>query len=740
LLFGVFFADWGGRKITVPGFFEGILERERPRVFLWGPVCLAAGIGLYFSLDKEPQPFGGLIILGPLLVATLWARRRYFWVSCILWAVLFGVVGFQLALLRTALLATPTVIQKSRPLLLEGILNTVDRTTGGVIRIVLDGVALPTALHPESAGQTLRVRLVIRGNDSDILPEGGIFPGDHIRLNAVVMPPPAPNIPGEFDFGRQLWFKRIGAVGYGMGRIERLSRPPPHFTDLERIRHILAQRVLSRLDGESGGLATALITGNRSGIPEPVAEHMRDAGLAHLLAISGLHMGLFTGSIFYLARLLLACIPGVALRYPIRKWAACLALGGGGIYLLISGGSIPTIRAFIMVAIVFLGILTDRRAISLRLVALAASLILAMTPEALLSVSFQMSFAAVTALVAVYERWGGALGRKMAQKNRGWLWRSGFYLLTVLLTTFVAELAIGPVALYHFNKIVHLGLLANLIAMPVMAIWVMPWIVICLMLMPVGLEALALYPMSLGLELIIFVAGWVAQRPFAVSLLPDIGLAALVLMVLGGLWLALWQSRLRLLGGVLVAAGVSMAFLQHPPDILVDNKGRMIGVVTAEGGIKLSTLQGSRITRESWARYYGQESAEKWDYAGIGGTATPEISCDALSCLFRPDKGQEGRENGFLIALVRDELALREDCLRADIVISLVAVKTVCPRARLVLDRWDFYEKGGHALWLPEHKQGAVVVKTVVGERGQRPWTISPLESFVNRFTHNLHF
>jgi competence protein ComEC len=130
---------------------------------------------------------------------------------------------------------------------------------------------------------------------------------------------------------------------------------------------------------------------------------MRDSGLAHILAISGMHMVIMAGTWFWLVRGAWRCFR--RWRFDTRSaWAAVAALFGAAFYLALSGGAVPTIRAWIMMSIMLLAILLDRPAISMRNVALAALIILAWTPEILFSPSFQMSFAAVVGLIAVYER------------------------------------------------------------------------------------------------------------------------------------------------------------------------------------------------------------------------------------------------------------------------------------------------------------------------------------------------
>ena len=479
----------------------------------------------------------------------------------------------------------------------------------------------------------------------------------------------------------------------------------------------MAERIRSELPGEAGTLAAALITGIRGGMPENLAEAMRNAGLAHLLAISGLHMGLLCGVVFFMSRMLLALSPTLTLNYPIKKWSAVIASLAGLGYLFISGASIPTVRAFIMVIIVFIGVLTDRKAISLRLVAIAATFILVTTPEALIGVSFQMSFAAVVALVVVFERFGNDFLKRF-RSDSGLRQKILLFIIGSLFTSLVSELAIAPFALYHFNKIVLFGLLANLIAMPVMGSWVMPCIVATLVLMPFGIEKIALIPMSWGLEVIMRTAYWVSNLPGATLEIPAISLKALVFLVIGTLWFGIWRLKWRYAGIPVMIYGIYLAVGYVRPDILIDNAGKTIALRGEDDSLSLSRTNGSRIVRERWQQRYGLTGISRWDYESFApeNAAGRELSCDAFSCLYRPE-----RTDHMLISLVQNELALPEDCQNADIIISLVPVEISCP-ADVVLDRWDFYHNGGYAIWLPDEGGGQVKMINVKESRGLYPW------------------
>lgn len=685
-----------------------LLYEEYDRLILWLPILYAVGIGTYFSLDQEPPlPPLALMVAG-LFVAALYFRKKNFLLYLLLVSALFVVAGFGGAALRTYLLDTATLEKKLSPRMVTGQVIDVRHYENGKLHVVLK--------NPEFYGSTQLHKLRIRIHKYEELP----YPGDLVSVRAGLLPPPPPTMPGDFDYGRKLWFDGIGALGYAISPLKILEKGNQRENIRLRARLNISERIRNQLDGDKGGLAAALITGKRDGISEGTVLAMQNSGLAHLLAISGLHMGLLCGAAFFFVRFLLSRSEYLTLHYPIKKWAAIVALMAGAVYLGLSGGSVPTLRAYVMAFIVFLGILTDRKAISLRLVALAAMLILLSTPEVLLSVSFQMSFGAVVALVVVYEKLTPWL-RAQAAMNNSFSRKIIFYLGGILLTTLVAELAIAPFALFHFNKLVQMGLLANLIAMPVMAFWVMPWIVVTLILLPFGLEFIALIPLSWGLEVIMETAQTISDFPGSYRLIPFIGLKPLVFLVMGFLWFGLWRHRWKYLGLPLMGVGIILAFMHRQPDILVDNGGRLIGVRSSQGQIMLSSLRPSRMTRARWAQNFGQEKADKWSNNRDG----EGIKCDRLGCLYRPaDLSMDAMKPDYLIALIRNERALFEDCQTARIVISLVPVKIKCPSAKLVIDRWDFYYGGGHALWLPEKADGQIRIETVAGSRGDRPWSV----------------
>jgi competence protein ComEC len=336
------------------------------RWIVWVPVFLGLGIGVYFALSWEPSPATGAAALLGGLAAVLALRSAGTGRLCA-WAVMAVAVGFAAAQLRTHQVAAPVIAERLGPLTVEGRIVSVEPLPKGS-RVLLDRLRI-TRLDANRVPERVRVRL--NGE------QPALRPGKWVRLRAVLSPPPAPPAPGAFDFQRQAFFQRLGGVGFGMGGAQLLEGEPPGGWErlelaIEGLRQEIDQRIRTQIPGDTGSTVSAMVTGLRGGISESTMEDVRDSGLAHLLAISGLNIGLAAAMLFVLARSLLALVPSVALRHPIKKWAAVLAFAGAGAYAVIAGITVPTQRAFLMIAIALVAVLYDRRALSMRLVAVAA--------------------------------------------------------------------------------------------------------------------------------------------------------------------------------------------------------------------------------------------------------------------------------------------------------------------------------------------------------------------------------
>ncbi|MFP6733277.1 MAG: ComEC/Rec2 family competence protein [Rhodospirillales bacterium] len=375
----------------------GALFAERDRWLLWLPVFLGAGTGLYFGLAAEPLPWIGPSVLGLAILGLFSARRRHGLLPIAIAAAAMA-LGFTAAAWRTFDARHTILTRQIGPTSVTGQVSRAELFTDGA-RLTLERVRI-AGLGPGATPERVRIRL--RRKTQNILA------GDWVRMRARIGPPPPPVMPGAFDFQRRLYFAGIGATGFAFGAAEKIASAGdgagPAGLSLgqrwQQMRQRLSIRIRAVIGGDAGAVAAALITGDRSAISKPVLQAFRDSGIAHLLAISGLHVGLVAGLLFFGLRAILALVPALALTYPIKKWAALFAIGGAFFYTMLAGATVPTQRAFVMIGLILIAVIFDRQGISMRLVAIAAFVILLIQPDAMLGPSFQMSFAAVIALIA----------------------------------------------------------------------------------------------------------------------------------------------------------------------------------------------------------------------------------------------------------------------------------------------------------------------------------------------------
>lgn len=707
-------AGWRGRAPShalqkfLRGFKAAYLG-DADRRFLWVPVCLAAGAGLYFSLTFEPH---WLVCAGLLVAAgcTALALRGTMLVVPVT-VLCLALTGVALAKLRTHTLMTPTVAHKAGFVEVQGWIEKAEPTAKNRIRALVRVAAIspwPDALPPV----TLRITFARTG--------AALAPGQAVTFRARLFAPRRPVAPGAFDFARRNWFRGISGSGFAFGPVEpavpEAEKPfdIAAFGALGRLRAAIANEVTRHLSGDTGAFVVAILTGQRGALPEEVTENLRASGLGHLLAISGLHMALVAGTLFWLVRAFLALSARATLNLPIKKWAAAIALAGGAFYLVLSGASVSTQRAFIMVAIMFGAVMLDRPAITMRNVALAALIMVTFRPESVVDVSFQMSFLAVVGLVAVFEfREDMRRGGKQAGSVPAPFGRIGgrivLYVAGVALSSVVAGLATGPLAAYHFHRMAVFGVVANLVAVPLMALLIMPFALLGVIAMPFGLSGLFLGVVERGVQWVLDVAQWAAGLPGAVHHVAAVPESAILLVVLGILWLCLWRALWRLAGFVFIACGLALSGSAPRPALLVDEEAKVIAVRGADGALAIGSSRSARFTVERWLAADGSNLPVK-DAAAGGG-----ITCDRDACV-------ASLPNGLKVAHVIAPRALWDVCRSADIVITRFSFSTACRAARKVIDRRTLWRHGAHAIYVTEK---GISVRTVSQGLGDRPWTVT---------------
>jgi competence protein ComEC len=681
------------------------LDAERSRWMLWLPVALGLGIAIYFELPSEPA-----LWLGPALAAAALALVFFAPAGSLARAVAIGLVaaavGFGLIAWRTASLAAPTF---SRPLFninVEGRIADIQRLPEGV-RVVLEAVRLKGSGVPPPEMTPVRLRVSLSKGAPPL------HVGDRILVLANLSPPSGPAAPGAFDFQRVAWYQQLGAVGYALApaAVIEPGKPDGFVRAIDALRADVVERIMKALPGPEGGVVAALLAGEQTAVDKDIAQAMRDSGLAHILSISGLHIVFVVALVMGLVRYGIALVPPLALRIDAKKIAAVLALMAALFYTALAGAPVPAQRACAMAGFALLAILLDRTALSLRLVAWSAVIVLAVAPESLTGASFQMSFAAVVALIAAWEAaagWRRRLHERADRARHRWLWRLSAAIAASLATTLIASIATGAFAAYHFNRLSLLGVVANLLGVPLTGFWIMPWGLVVMLLMPLGLERFGLVPMGWGVEGLNAIAKYVGNWPDAATLVPSMPGASLWLITIGGLWFCLWRHRWRFAGLPVVVIGLLLG-PPTAPDLLMSDDGRVLGLRDDKGVVHVASSRTDRFVTDTWARRSGQEGAKRWlasadeEAAGLG--------CRTGLCRWR--KGP------WRIALVSDERRLAEACANADIVLSTVDAQGRCRGPRLVIDRRDAWREGAQALWLDE--QG-VRRETANARRGDRPW------------------
>lgn len=534
----------------------------------------------------------------------------------ICFALILTGLGFGLIVARSAYVAAP-VLQWRYYGTIEGQLIKIDRSARDRIRLTLDQVKLEDTAPQNSPA---RVRVSLMGDAAGSVP----LLGEYIRLTGHLGPPPGPASPHGFDFRRHAWFSQLGGIGYSRLPAVVLSSPEGGKWKVHRARMQISQAIQTRIGGQEGAVAAALMTGDRSGIFEATNEIMRASNLYHIISISGLHMGMLAGFIYAAVRYFVVALQAIRLfpNAAAHKIAAGIAIIAAAAYLWLSGGGVATERAFIMVGVMLFAILVDRRAVSLRTVAMAATIILIYSPESITSPGFQMSFAATIALILAYRPWS-RLSRHLPILIRP--------VFMLLLTSLVAGIATAPIAAAHFNQIVHYGLLANLLVVPVMGVLVMPAGVIAALLAPFGLAAPALWVMGTGTVWMLKVAAFIAGLGGAVTVIAQPQPVVLPLLCYGAVLVVLcWRPGgfLRLtalhmgvyVGIVMLSIALTMWVNVQRPLLLIASEGEAVGLMTDQGRV-LSKPAGGSFSAKRWLREDGDistqiESAEKPGWIG----------------------------------------------------------------------------------------------------------------------------
>ena len=677
------------------------VEAATAQLLPWVPVAFGTGIAFYFAAAHEPVlPVAVITAAGLCAVAFLLRRHKLFPLAVMVASV---AAGFATATVRTAYVAHEVLTRPAYSVSLSGFVEARDvreRTDRFVLRVTqMDGPHLPAKLE--------RVRLSVR---KGMLPAVGSF----VELKARLQPPLAPLRPGSYNFSRDLFFQGIGASGFVTSSI-KASQPPVagglwlrYDAFMQDLRDAIDARIRTTLDGDKRAIATALLTGRRDAITTPVNDAMFISGLGHVLSISGYHMAVVAGVVFFVVRALLALIPALTTSFPIKKWAATAALAAATFYLLLSGAEVATQRSYYMTAVVLIAVMVDRRAITFRTLALSAIVVLVLAPEALVHPSFQMSFAATLGLVALVQigmpRLFATPENSAAAKVALW---GGRELVTLTLASFVAGLATTPYAAFHFHRVTPYGVLANLAAMPVVSAVVMPAGMLGLVAMPFGFDGFFWWLMGVGIDWMIAVTEWVAALPGAIGRITAFGVGPLIVSSIAIVLLGLLRTPLRWSGAVLLVGSVIWALELPQPDILISGDGHNVAVRGRDGRLHLMKTGKDAFLVKEWLA----ADADARDPAAT--SLGEDVSCDAEGCV-------APMADGRLVARSLKPDGLADDCARAALIVAATSAPPGC--AATVIDLKRLRAQG--AMMLRSTPSGFVI--DAVKPRGtNRPWSPS---------------
>lgn len=678
-----------------------VLDAEADRLSLWLPVFMSAGVLSYYALRFEPASW---FVLPAALPALLLAVAAPCWRPAAA-PVLACAVGFAAAQGATARAPPLETGLPTHAVTVSGTVRLTEPLPAGR-RITLENARLDEASMP--LRRTVRLRL--RNTDN-----GPVATGDTIRVRALLRPLAPPSYPGGWDLQRDGFYAGLGASGYAIGPAERLDAASPSGPArwVQRLRETIAQRIVATIPGAAGTICVTLLTGGQTGIPPAEHQAFRDSGLAHLLAVAGLHIGIVMGFALTIARTMLACSERASLFWPTKSLAALAALGVGGSYMVLTGMHVPIVRSFSMACLVTVGIIAGRRVVSLRGLGVAGVVLMATEPQEVPGVSFQMSFSAVLALIAGYDAlrpWLRRLHGKSPQR------RVASHVVALGLTSALAGTASAPYGAFHFGHVQTYFIVANMVAVPMTAFWVMPLGLIALLLMPLRLDALALIPMGWGAQAIVWVATTTAGWPAATLAVPHSPGWGLALFSAGLAWLGIWRgARLRLMGLLPMLLGLASPVFERAPDILVSADARLIGVRMRNGVFVQQTQGGAAFVRDAWLQLWMESAVTPFPANGVTGDAT--IACVKDTCLLRPQPA------GKAALLVRGP-SRPDGCSGVAVIVSAEPARGLCPKPwPKLVDRFTVWRDGAVAIWL--EPDGARVLTDRM-DRGDRPWVPPP--------------
>lgn len=623
------------------------------RFFLWLPVLFAGGAGLYFYGDTEPSltfGFSCLLLFGAGFSLSSSPPFKRFCLAVLM--ACFGLVWAQITSLSVDGVMLKRGIKETS---LSGtVIQSEARLRGSLFELDVSHIK---ALRPEKTPQ----RLVLYGRTAHAMQA---MAGCEIRLKANLTPLSEPAVPRRYDRRLDLHFQKIGGRGFirEMSQVNCPDSPQP-LAQIQQWRVQLAGRLKAGMSEKAGGIGVALMTGLRGGISTHNRDVLRASGLAHMLAISGMHMALITGTIYGVLRLFFACFAGFVQRVNVRVICGLAGAAGGSVYLVISGMSVATIRAYVMMLLVFMAIILGRQALTLRNVALAAFVVLLVSPYAILQAGFQMSFAAVIALVAFYETYGRTKWSPLYGKRLGfWAHRRRqmrLYFLALIFTSLIAGAVTGYIGVYHFNYLSTYGLAANLLAVPILAIIIMPAGLLAVLLMPFHLEQYPLALMSRGIEWVIQSAEFTTQPASAIVYFPATPPLGLFSFALGLLIICLLPDKRRWFGLAPILISLSVLGQGATPMLLVHGHLHHLALRQTDGQYQILSRSKKNYVPSRWLIANGQQTSMANDISAM------QTVCRKPLCVLANDNVRGA--GGVRVARVSNRAALKQACAQSSL-------------------------------------------------------------------------
>jgi competence protein ComEC len=676
-------------------------EAAQTQLLPWIAVGFGAGVVLYFTAEREPLvAVAAPVAVVTCLVAFLVRRSRFFYTVAVAAAVC---AGFATGTVRTTIVRHEVLVRPLYSVALSGFVE-VREEREKTDRFVLRVSRIDDLRSNRSAPPLDRVRLSVKKGTAPAV-------GSFVELKAGLSAPLTPLRPGAYDFSRDLYFQHIGATGLVHGAI-KVTAPPQdgglwlkYAVVINTLRDSMDARIRQAIGGDNRAIASALLNGKRDAISTPVNDAMFISGIGHVLSISGYHMAVVAGIVFFVVRALLALFPPLTTGFPIKKWAAAAALVASLFYLLLSGSEVATQRSFFMTAVVLIAVMVDRRAITFRTLSVAALVVLLFAPEAVVHPSFQMSFAATLGLVALVNggmpRLAGAGDNSLVGRVALW---GGREIITLIFASMIAGLATTPYAAFHFHRATPYGILANLLAMPVVSAWVMPAGLLGIVAMPFGFDGVFWHLMDLGISWMVWVSLWVASLPGSIGRIAAFGTGPLLLATAGILVLGLLKTRLRWSGAAIALVATVWALNTPQPDILIGAEGGTIAARATDGRLRVVQTRKDTFVVREWL------SADADARAATDASLSEGTACDAVGCALKLSDGR-------YVTIARRADAFADDCEKALVIVTFRQPPPNC--GTTILGRDQLRSSGSMAIW---RRGDSLVIEAARPKGSDRPW------------------